>query len=98
MDIVTAPPEVIGRERQRADHPADPIVRAAIAEEGAMTAVVLNQEEAHKEAGGRHGDEQRYPIAKVQGDPHQDPAQNKGAAGDGELERTAAGARLPIAL
>src|SRR4029077_2987721 len=54
MNVMAAPPKVIGRKCQRSQQPANPIVQPAMPEEGSMTAVVLNQEEAQEKAGCRH--------------------------------------------
>jgi hypothetical protein len=38
-----------------------------------MAAVVLDHEEAHKEAGGRHSEEQANPVAGLDGSPYRHP-------------------------
>jgi hypothetical protein len=41
MDGVRAPPEIIRRQREHAEHPSDPVVRDTVAEKRAMAAIVL---------------------------------------------------------
>jgi len=58
MDGMAAPPEVIGRERQNADDPSDPIVRQAMPEEGTMATIVLDHEQPDQKSGGRNREQQ----------------------------------------
>ena len=58
MDGVRAAPEIIGRQRQHADHPAHPVICQAMAEEGAVAAVVLDHEQPHQETRGRYREQQ----------------------------------------
>ena len=51
MDGVRAAPEIIGRHRKDADDAADPIVCPSVREECAVTAIVLDHEQSHQEAG-----------------------------------------------
>ena len=52
MHGVGAAPHVIGRQRQHAGDAAEPVVGQPVAEEGAVAAIVLDQEQPHQEAGG----------------------------------------------
>ena len=51
-------PEVIGRQRQYADHPAYPIVCQAMTKKGAMAAIMLNHEKSHEKASGGYCEQQ----------------------------------------
>ena len=86
MDGVRAPPEIVGRQRQHADHAPDPVVGETMAEECAMTAIVLDHEQAHEKAGGRHRKQQAKPVAKIERCPHQKPEQSKRHGRDDELD------------
>jgi hypothetical protein len=94
---MSASPEVVGRERQHADQTADPVVGKAMAEESAMTTIVLDHKQPHKKAGRRHREQQAEPVAKIKGCPHQDPEQNKRTCRDCELDYAAHGAGYAIA-
>jgi hypothetical protein len=52
VDGMGASPEVIGCERQHADHASNPIVCETVMEERSMTAIVLDHEQSHKKARG----------------------------------------------
>ena len=98
MNGVGAAPEVVGRERQHADHAADPVVGEPVAEEGAVAAVVLDHERPHQEAGGRHRQQQRQPpIAEIIGGPGQRPQRRERREGDRDLDDAAGVAWLAIA-
>jgi hypothetical protein len=47
-----APPKVVRRQREHADHATHPIVDSALAEERAVAAIVLDHEEADEKACG----------------------------------------------
>ena len=51
---VGAAPQIVRRQRHDADHPTDPVVGGAPAEEGAVAAIVLDHEEPHQEAASRN--------------------------------------------
>jgi hypothetical protein len=51
-------PEIIGRQRQYADHPAYPIVCHAMTKEGAMAAIMLNHEQSNEKARSRYREQQ----------------------------------------
>lgn len=50
---VGAAPIVVGCQRQHADHPACPVVQAAVTEKGAVAAIMLQHEETEKKPGCR---------------------------------------------
>jgi hypothetical protein len=65
VDGVGAAPVVIGREGQNPDGAADPVVHTALAEEGAVAAIVLNHEQAQEKPGCRRNGEQEAPPHAV---------------------------------
>ena len=85
MDGVAAPPVVVGRERQHADRPADPVVGQRLAEERPVPAVVLDHEQPDQEAGGRHGQDQAEPVAVAQAQQHDRPEREERHRGDHQL-------------
>ena len=81
-----------------AEHAADPVIRQAVAEEGAVAAIVLDHEQAHQKARGRQRDQQAEPITDVmQRGPHREPQQRKRQQRDHDLDDAAGAARLAIA-
>jgi hypothetical protein len=62
---VFASPEIVRRERQHPDHAPDPVVGETAVEEGTMTAIVLDHEELHEKARGRHRQQQAEPVAEL---------------------------------
>src|SRR5436190_8031973 len=58
MGRMRAAPAVVGREREHANDAADPVIRHTAGKKGAMTAIVLDHEQAYEKAGSRYGDEQ----------------------------------------
>ena len=77
MDAVRAPPEIVGRQRQHADHAADPVVRQAMAKERAVTAIVLDHEQADQKARGGNGEQQIKSVSDLEREPHRQPKENK---------------------
>ena len=69
---VRASPEIVRRERKHTDHASDPVVCETMTKEGAMTAIVLDHEQAHEKAGGRHREQQAKPVAKIERCPHRE--------------------------
>ena len=63
MHRVGMAPEIVRRQREYADHPTDPVVGAAPAEERAVAAIVLDHEQADEEARRRNGQEEDEPVA-----------------------------------
>ena len=97
VDGVAATPGVVGRQRQRADDAAHPVVESSAAEESTMAAIVLDHEQADEEAGCRDRQQQAQPVAKAQSHPHQHPQSSEGPGGQRQLEHAADLARLTIA-
>ena len=69
----------------------------AAAEERAVAAIVLDHEQAHQEAGGRHREQQRQPIAEPastsQSGTH---SSDQGQRGDHDLDNAARPLRLTV--
>ena len=83
-------PEIVRRQRQHTDGAADPVVSEAVAEKRAMTAVVLDHEQANQKARRRHGDQQRQPpIAEIHHPPRQHPQCDQRHERYGDFENTA---------
>jgi len=55
------PPEGIWRQSHQAAQAAENIVGALRPEEGAVTTIVLDDEDPHEETGGEHRKRQGYP-------------------------------------
>src|SRR5437868_754903 len=70
--------------------------RKAAGEERPVAAVVLDHEEADKEARGRYHQQQSNPITVVESRPYQPPNDNEGYRGDHQLEQSAPAIRLAI--
>ncbi len=96
MDGMVALPVIVGRQGQHAQHAAHPAIGGAVAEEGAVAAVMLDDEQAHHETGRRHGEQKRQPIAHIQRQPHQHPQKYQGDRGHGELEKGTPGIWLAV--
>ena len=91
-----APPVAVGRERQHAQHPAEPVVGAPPAEERAVAAVVLDHEQAHEEARRRHREQQAEPVGIAEAEQHQEPQGHERHRGHEQLDQAAREARLPV--
>ncbi len=70
---VAQAPVVVGREREDAEHPPDPVVHRLLAEEGAVSAVVLDHEEPHQEGGRGNGEKKPPPDVVAHGNPGDQP-------------------------
>ena len=81
MPGMLPPPESVGRQRHQAAKNADNVVGALRPEEGAMTAIMLNDEDAHEEPGGEHRQRQRHPQRYSETQIH------RGAGGDKSAHR-----------
>ena len=64
MDRVRVSPGRVRRQREHAEQPADPIVGGALAEEGAVAAIVLDHEEPHEKSGGWQRKDEAGPVTK----------------------------------
>ena len=62
-----------------------------------MTAIVLDHEEPHEKARGRHREQQAKPVAEIERCPHQRPEQNKRPGRNDELDDAAREVRRAIA-
>ena len=58
MNRMRVAPAVVGRQREHAKDAADPVIGQTAGKKGAVTAIVLDHEQAHEKAGGRYGDQQ----------------------------------------
>ena len=97
MDRMRAAPDVVRRQRQHADNAPDPVVRRALAEEGAMPAIVLDHEQPHEKARGAARPAAGQPVAEVERRPRQRPERDQRHDRDDDLEDAAAVAGLSIA-
>jgi hypothetical protein len=97
VDGVVVAPVVVGRHGQHATDAADPVIRQAVTEEGAVTAIVLDHEQPHHQPPCRHGEKQRDPISEVQAEPHQRPQGDKRHDRDRDLDAAAPIAGLAVA-
>ena len=69
-------------------HAADPVIRQAMAKEGAVTAIVLDHEQPHEKAGSRHRDQQGEPPIAEMNQPHiSDPERHERHEGDGKFDQ-----------
>src|SRR6266487_6630968 len=93
---VSASPKIVWRERQHPNPASDPVVGETAMEEGTMTAIVLDHEQPHEKARGRHREQQAEPVAKIKGCPHQKPEQNQRPGRHDELDYAAHRARRAI--
>src|SRR3954454_12082766 len=70
---MVTPPVAVWRQCHHAEGTADPIVRKAAAEERAVSAIVLDHEEADQQTRRGHLQQEGKPIALVKSGPDQDP-------------------------
>src|SRR4029453_3319615 len=91
-------PKIIWRQRKRADHAPDPVVRLTVGEESAMATVVLDHKQADEKSGGRNCDEQRGPgIAQRESEPSCGPQNRQRQKRDRQLGNAARVIWLAIA-
>jgi hypothetical protein len=96
MTGVRSLPVIMRRQRQDADDAPDPIVQLSLVKEGAMTAIVLNHEEAHQEPRRRDRKDQAKHGTDLEGRPHQRPQGKEWNDRDGKLHRASRGIRLAV--
>ena len=97
VDRVAAPPEVVGRQGQDADRPADPVVGGLARQERSVPAIVLDHEQADEQPGGERRQREREPVkAMLRGEQHRGPERGKGREGDQELKHGATRVRASI--
>src|ERR1700733_8661748 len=77
MDAVRASPGIIRRQGEHADHAADPVVHQSMAKERAVAAIVLDHEQADKEARGGNGEQQIKSVSDLEREPHRQPKENE---------------------
>src|SRR5262245_21987903 len=78
MNSMATPPRVVGCQREYAEHTANPIVRQAMPEEGAVTAIMLDHEETYEKPCSGYSNNKGKPVSESQDNPHQDPQGDKG--------------------
>jgi hypothetical protein len=96
MKSMGAPPELVGRQGQHADHAPDPIIRQPAAKERPVAAIMLDHEEADEEARRRYGEQHADPIADIQRRPHQRTDKHERPCRDDQFEYAARAVRFPI--
>jgi hypothetical protein len=89
MDGMARAPHIVRRQRDCADHAADPIISSAAAKERPVPAVVLDHEESHKEACGRYSHEEARPITEAQSCPRQEPEHDEAECREQKLKSAA---------
>ena len=90
MHGVGAPPLIVGRDRQDAEHAAGPVVGFALREERSVPAVVLDHEQANKKAGGGQKEQPVEPPGlPAHGKSHDGPEPAKRHQRDRELKKRA---------
>ena len=90
-------PVTVGRQGQRTKNATGQIVGKPAAKEGAVTAIVLDDEDPNQETGGRYGKQQRYPITDIERCPHQHPKRSKRQDGDRQFDQAAPITGLSVA-
>ncbi len=85
MSGVGPPPMIVGREREHAERPPDPVVQGLVREECAVAAVVLDHEQANQKGGGRQGQQHTPPVSAFDQQPGQGPQQREGQGRHGQL-------------
>ncbi len=85
MGRVGALPIIIGRQGDDAEHASDPVVDRAMAEEGAVAAIVLDEKQPHQKSRRRQGQSKAQPVTDVHQRPHRRPKRDEGGEGDGDL-------------
>src|SRR6056297_2300242 len=84
-----APPHVIGCKGQHPEGAADPIAEVSVLKKRAVSAVVLDREEAQEEGGVEQGKRDRQPIADRHGPPCKYPQKHEGTKGHDQFKGTA---------
>jgi hypothetical protein len=70
MNGMATSPRLVGCQREHADHSTSPIIRQAMAEERAVTAIMLDHEETYEKPCSGHRNNKSEPVAEAQGGPH----------------------------
>lgn len=58
-------PIVIGRDGEEGKDAACPVIQAVVIEEGTVAAIMLDDENAHNQPGGGHGQQQGQGVAQL---------------------------------
>ncbi len=96
MDGMGAAPVVVWRQGDHGDGSADPIVEHLAGREGAVSAIVLDDEQADQEPGGRDREDQAPPDAMFQREPGPRPEDGEGNRRQSQLHRAADRIGQPI--
>ena|SRR5688572_17641951 len=89
MPVMAASPMVIWRERERTYGSPDPIVQSSMAEQGAMTAVMLDHKKADKKTGGWNGYGQAERPGPLERKPGPEPERGKQGGRNHDFEEAA---------
>ena len=93
---VHAPPEAVRGHGHDADEPPERVIGARGRQERAMSAVVLDDEEAHQEARSRDGEQDRQPVGVLHGHPHGGQQGHERDGGRDDLNDGAARVGAPV--
>ncbi len=96
VDGVVLRPLGVGREGQGARDEADQVVGPPRAKEGAVAAVVHDDERSDQEAGGHERERERQPVADAQREVHRHERAGEREQGHRELRHAAAQARVLV--
>ena len=86
MHRMVLAPDIIGRQRQDTQQPADPVAQPAVLEERAVAAIVLDHEQAHQKGRIRQCQRHRQPGADRQRPPGQRPDRHEWHQCNGQFE------------
>lgn len=96
VNRMRSPPDVVGRQSQHSENPANPVTHIAVPEEGSVTAIMLDREQPDqkgsihdREAGGK-------PVAAGKRPAGQDPKDEERDKGDQKLEDAPPVRWLPV--
>lgn len=90
-------PVIVGRERKDTDQAAGPVIRLAVSKEGAVTAIVLDHEQAKQEACGRDDQHEAPPEPMMRRVRGRRPKANKRDERHRQFEQAARPMGFPIA-
>ena len=96
MHVMAVSPMVIRRERERAYGAPDPIIQSPMAEQGAMTAVVLDHEKAHQKTSSWNRYCEAKPPGPLERKPGPEPERGKQGGRDHDFEDAAGVAGFAI--
>ena len=88
MNGVRPPPVIVGGQRQHSGEPADPLVGRRVAEESAVSTIVLDHEQANQQSRRRKEKKPVKPVkVKLQRDQHREPGKRERRNRRHELEQ-----------